>query len=79
MFKKTPLSEAMSQMWTQDRDTGEMSMHYRDAHPWAMCDVIDTGVQLDQFEEGDWHYSAQFDVLFVRRGSPLYTWLSLAI
>ncbi len=79
LLKKTLLAETISTMWTEDKDTGEMSIHYKDAHPWAMSDVIDSGTDLSKFCEEDWHYSAQFDVLFVRRGSPLYTWLCLKV
>jgi hypothetical protein len=44
---------------------------------YDMSDVIDWGVDLWQLDECDWHYDAQFDVVFPRPGSKLYTWLAL--
>jgi len=43
-----------------------------------MTRVIDSGVDLTQFES-DYFYSANFDMLFVERGSRLDTWLYLAL
>ena len=43
-----------------------------------MSRVIEAGVDLTQFED-DYHYSVHFDVVFVKVGSRLYTWLALAV
>ena len=43
-----------------------------------MSRVIGAGVDLTQFES-DYYYSANFDMLFVERGSRLDVWLYLAI
>ena len=42
-----------------------------------MTRVLEAGVDLTRFER-DYYYSANFDVLFVERGSRLDIWLYLA-
>jgi hypothetical protein len=44
---------------------------------YDIADVIDWGIKLDQFDECDWTYDVNFDVVFVCPGSKLYTWLAL--
>jgi len=44
-----------------------------------MSEVIDNNIKLDQFNESDWSYDAHFDVVFVREGSPIYTFLVLKL
>ena len=45
--------------------------------PFDMTKVIDLNINLDQFSEEDWYYSAHYDVLFVKEGSKLYSWIAL--
>ena len=42
-----------------------------------MTTALNAGVDLTKFES-DYHYSANFDMLFVERGSRLDVWLYLA-
>ena len=42
-----------------------------------MTSAIEAGVDLTRFES-DYYYSANFDMLFVERGSRLDVWLYLA-
>ena len=55
---------------------GAVELKNRRAVP--MTRVLEAGVDLTQFES-DYYYSANFDVLFVERGSRLDVWLYLAV
>lgn len=44
---------------------------------YPISDIIEWGIDLSQFDEIDWSYDPNFDVVFVREGSKIYTWLSL--
>lgn len=46
---------------------------------YPMSDVADSGVKLQDWSETDWSYDAFFDVVFVREGTPLYTYLALKL
>jgi hypothetical protein len=39
--------------------------------------IIDWGVCLLDWPYSDWDYDTQFDIILVREGSKLYTWLAL--
>lgn len=41
--------------------------------------IIDRGFNLYSFDSSDWSYDPQFDVVFVREGSKIYTFLTLAL
>lgn len=80
-FKRTRLSEAIGQ--TLVVSTGDPNFplwlreKYAETRAWPMTKLIEHGVNLDHFPDCDWHYSANFDVVFVPKGSKLYTYLSL--
>ncbi len=78
-FKRTRLSEALGRIWGGEPMEApiEKTFGVDNSRFWLMSDIVDSGVKLDQFDEKDWFYSAHFDIVFVRLGSPLYTWLSL--
>lgn len=40
--------------------------------------IIDRNIDLHSFDYGDWTYDPHFDVVFVREGSKIYTFLALA-
>lgn len=44
---------------------------------YAIAKIIDRNIDLHQFDYSDWTYDANFDVVFVREGSKLYTYLAL--
>lgn len=44
---------------------------------YPISDIIEWGVDLMQFDSCDWDYDPTLDVVFVREGSKIYTWLSL--
>ena len=46
---------------------------------YPMSKVIEAGVDLTQFEDGDYRYVPNFDVIFVQKDSRLFTWLSLKL
>ena len=41
--------------------------------------IISRGFDLNSFDHNDWSYDPQFDVVFVREGSKIYTFLTLAL
>lgn len=55
---------------------GAVELGNRRAVP--MTTAINAGVDLSKFES-DYHYSANFDMLFVERGSRLDVWLYLSL
>ena len=80
-FKKTRLSEAVANTIVVSTSDPKFPIwlkeKYADTRAWPMTKIIESGIQLDQFPESDWHYSANFDVVFVPKGSKLYTYLCL--
>jgi hypothetical protein len=44
---------------------------------YPISDIIEWGIDLGQFDRCDWSYNANFDIVVVREGSKLYTWLAL--
>ena len=44
---------------------------------YPISKIIEWGIDLDQFDHIDWSYDPHFDVVFVREGSKIYTWLAL--
>jgi hypothetical protein len=46
---------------------------------YPMSKIIEAGVDLTQFEDADYRYVPNFDVLFVQKSSRLYTWLSMKL
>jgi hypothetical protein len=44
-----------------------------------MSQIIGAGVDLTEFRDSDYSYDARMDVIFVRVGSELYTWLALKL
>ena len=57
---------------------GEISEHYQDTiRIFDMSKTIGLGVDLTQFSNKDYSYDPRMDVIFVRVGSPLFTWISL--
>lgn len=44
-----------------------------------MSEIISAGVDLTEFPDSDYSYDARTDVIFVRVGSALYTWLALKL
>lgn len=46
---------------------------------YPMSRVIEAGVDLTQFEDDDYRYVPNFDVIFVQKGSKLYTWLTMKL
>jgi hypothetical protein len=41
--------------------------------------IIDKGIDLHQFDCADWDYDPHFEVVFVRPGTKLFTFLALAL
>lgn len=80
-FQKTRLSEALGQTLIISTNDPKFPQWLRDKYSatraWPMTDIVNSGVELDQFDPETWHYSANFDVVFVKKSSKLYTWLSL--
>jgi hypothetical protein len=68
----TSISEAIKfdQTLVEQRTAGR--------RPVPMTRILEAGVDLTQFEE-DYHYSANFDMVFVTRGSRLDVWLYLSL
>jgi hypothetical protein len=57
---------------------GEISEHYQETiRSFGMSKIIESGVDLTQFSIKDYSYDPRMDVIFVRVGSPLFTWISL--
>jgi hypothetical protein len=46
---------------------------------YAISEIIDRRIDLHQFDIRDWTYDPSFDVVFVREGSKIYTYLALAL
>ena len=44
---------------------------------WPISTLIELGIELDQFDHGDWRYDVNKDIVFVRKESKLYTWIIL--
>lgn len=44
---------------------------------YPIASIIEWGVCLLDWPNEDWNYDAHFDVVFVRPGSKLYTYLAL--
>ena len=44
---------------------------------YPISDIIKWGIDLMQFDLCDWEYDPKLDVVFVREGSKVYTWLAL--
>jgi len=44
---------------------------------YSISEIINWGIDLGQFDPIDWTYDPHFDVVFVREGSKIYTWLAL--
>jgi hypothetical protein len=44
---------------------------------YPISDIIEWGVKLDQFDDCDWTYNVNLDIVVVREGTKLYTWLAL--
>jgi hypothetical protein len=44
-----------------------------------MSEIVSAGVDLTEFRDSDYSYDARTDVIFVRVGSPLFTWISLKL
>ncbi len=56
------------------------TLHIRDignSRAFDMAWVISRGVRLQDFADSDYRYVANFDVIFVEKGTRLYTWLAL--
>lgn len=75
-FQKTRLSEAIGSAF-MPRIPRTVTHAYPGRRAWPMTDIVNWGVDLDQWDPNTWHYSAQFDVVFVDKGSKLYIWLCL--
>jgi hypothetical protein len=44
---------------------------------YFISDIVKWGVCLLDFDNNDWSYDPHIDVVYVREGSKLYTWLAL--
>lgn len=78
-FKKTRLSEALGRTWggLEMKESLPRKFGTEGSRVWPISDIINRGVELDQFDPNTWFYSAHFDVVFVQKGSKLYTWLAV--
>ena len=92
MLKQQPIAQAISQTFPRkisetfgtaisaalkfDQTLFEQRIAGR--RPVPMTKILEAGVDLSQFES-DYHYSANFDMLFVERGSRLDVWLYLSL
>jgi hypothetical protein len=46
---------------------------------YAMSEVVNSNIRLQDWPVTDWSYDAHFDVIFVREQSPFYTYLALKL
>jgi hypothetical protein len=45
---------------------------------YAITEIIELGIDLDQFDPADWHYDPIMDVVLARPGSRIAVYLALA-
>lgn len=46
---------------------------------YPISKIIDKKIDLHKFDYNDWNYDVNLDVVFVREGSKIYTYLALAL
>jgi hypothetical protein len=46
---------------------------------YAISQIREMGIDLDQFDPGDWHYDPVLDVVLVRPASRIAVYLAIAI
>jgi hypothetical protein len=45
---------------------------------YAIRDIVDLGIDLDQFDRNDWHYDPVMDIVLVRPASRIAVYLAIA-
>lgn len=46
---------------------------------FPISQIIDRKIDLQSFDLGDWNYDPHFDIVCVREGSKIFTFLILAL